>query len=50
MTTDNTLERLVIQAKRLALVELMNKVQDEINELTEKENALLNPDDDTIPF
>ena len=50
MTTDNTLDRLVIQAKRLALVELMNKIQDEITELREKEDALANPDDDTIPF
>ncbi len=50
MTTDNTLERLVIQAKRLALVELMNKIQDEITELREKEDALVNADDDTIPF
>ncbi len=50
MTTENTLERLVIQAKRLALVELMNKIQDEITELREKEDALANPDDDTIPF
>ena len=50
MTTDNTLDRLVIQAKRLALVELMNKIQDEITELREKEDALVNADDDTIPF
>ena len=50
MTTDNTLERLVIQAKRLALVELMNKVQDEINELTEKEDLLLTKNADNIPF
>jgi|TARA_R110000772_G_scaffold68942_1_gene152593 hypothetical protein len=50
MTTDNTLERLVIQAKRLALVELMNKVQDEINELTEKEDLLLTKNEDNIPF
>jgi len=50
MTTDNTLDRLVIQAKRLALVELMNKIQDEINELTEKEDLLLTKNEDTIPF
>ena len=50
MTTDKTLDRLIIQAKRLALVELMNKIQDEITELREKEDALANPDDDTIPF
>ena len=46
---DKTHDKLILQAKKLALVELQLKVQEQIDILNTEIDAI-NPDEDDIPF
>lgn len=46
---DKTHDKLILQAKKLALVELQLKVQEQIDILN-TEIDCINPDEDDIPF
>ncbi len=46
---DKIHEKLILQAKKLALVELQIKIKDEINKLDTELNCI-DPNEDDIPF
>jgi|TARA_R110000803_G_scaffold164238_1_gene227957 hypothetical protein len=46
-STDNSMDKLVLQAKRLALVEMQVKIAEEIEKINLEEQSL---NEDSIPF
>ena len=48
--TDVIMDKLILQAKRLALVEMQNKIAEEIEVINNLITDIENKDDDSIPF
>ena len=48
--TDVTMDKLILQAKRLALVEMQVKILEEIEVINNLIKDIENKDDDSIPF